>query len=393
MRRITVSRRMDHGIELVAEEAKRLEANVRNLLGAAQETFVSLQSVCGFGSRTTVYNLIAGKPATVESRDRLATGLLELVQRRLPDFPAFGWRDLVEQALTVEAASKHSTTTDVLERSFDEATGGEFDARERRMLTEAIRVLKETAEKARVEGNKTGYRSKLFAVALLQEQLGNDEQTLGTLRLLIQVEGEMGDSIAKARAMARAAWTAYRLQDLTEAKRCAEDTLRILERTLPVTHADVRTWLKALDCLAMVLAHERQFREAARRLEQSLEKRMHLDCPLLRAATLYRLGRVHEIEGDWEMAHRCFEDAFHLRRAHGALAEAAKTAIHWVRICLATGRLNEAEVALDSVHHGGMNPLLKTELDALRERLRGVRAGRTEGGVEARKKAEPEVRD
>lgn len=375
---------MDHGTELPEEAARRLEANVRHLLGFAQETFVTLQSACGFGSRTTVYNLIAGKSATAESRERLAVGLLDLVRRRLPEFPSFGWNDLVDRSLAADAGATSLMTMDVLERSFDEATGGEFEAEERRTLSKAARVLKAGAERARVEGNKTGHRSKLFAVALLHEQLGQDDKTLETLRQLIQVEGELGDSIAKARSMARAAWAAYRLQDLGEAKRFAEDTLRILERTLPVSHADVRTWLKALDCLAMVLAHERQFREAIRRLKQSLEKRMHLDCPLLRAASLYRLGRVHEMEGDWEMAHCCFEDAFHLRRAHGALAEAAKTAIHWVGICLATGRLNEAEAALDSVHQGSMDAQLTSELNSLRERLRAARAARTEETPQAK---------
>jgi tetratricopeptide (TPR) repeat protein len=375
---------MDHGTELTEEAARRLEANVRHLLGIAQETFVTLQAICGFGSRTTVYNLIAGKSATAESRERLAAGLRDLVRRRLPEYPPFAWQDLVERSLAGEVGATSTMTMDVLERSFDEATGGEFDAEERKTLAKAARALKAGAERARVEGNKTGYRSKLFSVALLHEQLGQDSQTLETLRQLIQVEGELGDSIAKARAMARAAWAAYRLQDLGEAKRFAEDTLRILERTLPVNHADVRTWLKALDCLAMVLAHERQFREAIRRLEQSLEKRMHLDCPLLRAASLYRLGRVHEMEGDWEMAHCCFEDAFHLRRAHGASAEAAKTAIHLVRICLATGRLKEAEAALDSVHQGSVDAQLTSELISLRERLRAARAARTEDTPQAK---------
>ena len=363
---------MDHGNEAPVSDVERLEANVRRLLGLAQETFVTLQSVCGFGSRTTLYNLIAGKSATRDSRERLAAGLLELVRRRMPEFPGFAWRDLVEDSLAQDVGSESLSGADVSEHSFDESGVGVFASPDRKALLEAVRVLKEAADRARLDANRTGCRAKLFAVAVVQEQLGDEGSTLETLRRLIQVEGELGDSIAKARAMARAAWTAYRMSNLNEAKRFAEDTLRILERTVPVANADVRTWLKALDCMAMVLAHERQFREAARRLEQSLEKRMYLDCPLLRAATLYRLGRVYEMEGDWEMAHHRFDEALHLRRAHGAMHEAAKTAVHLARTCLATGRLDEGAQAIEAVQHQGMAPALQRELAELQQRLNGM---------------------
>lgn len=329
-------------------DAAQIERVVRSTIAECGESMVSLNAACGFGSRATLYNLLKGRPSTREARNKLLEGLGEIMRKHGLKPKYLVWDDL----LSNHESANRTVAPDPepqKECSFDEASNIYINDGGKDVLRESIRILKAAAQASGKDQCLTSQRSALLAACGLLEQLGRqDVELLEALLMLLQVEKEIGDIILQSRTLSRAAWVAYRLGRMTEAKLYSSDAMRTLEAEDLGSNPEVRTWLKALDCYAMVLAHEGRHREAIARLEESLEKRMYLECPLLKAATLYRLGRVYAIAGDFEKSCIKFDASFRIRKRYGAIEELAKTALHWSEACLKADRHADAAIATES---------------------------------------------